>query len=115
VLRPAEVAAREDEHASVLTLPALDPVELDVREVVRLGGALDLEVDLVDLREDLLRVRLFRGDRVGVGRCRAGHGQAGDEAEDERRRPFCSETDHVAATGRSGRTGGGRYVTSPAP
>ena len=40
-----------------------DPVELDVGEVVGLHCPLEARVQLLNLPEDALRLRLFRGDR----------------------------------------------------
>jgi hypothetical protein len=45
--------------------------ELDVREVVRLDRPLEARVELLDLPEDALRLRLFRGNRR-IGECRNG-------------------------------------------
>jgi len=72
----AQVRARDRELVAVLALVALDAGELDVREVVRLDRPLEARVDLLDLGEDARRLRLFRIDARGVGRCRPG-GESG--------------------------------------
>lgn len=44
-------------------LLGLDPVELDLRGVVGLDDVLQARVDGLDLSQDLLSLRLLRGDR----------------------------------------------------
>jgi hypothetical protein len=63
---------------------AFDLLEPHGREVVRLNRPAQVDVDLVDLTQDTLRLRLLRSDRARVAG-RAGGGQQGDREGDEKR------------------------------
>ncbi len=80
-MRDAEVDTRELHVLAVPRELVLDPVELDVREVVRLDHVREIGVDLLDLREDVLGLRALRGEVGGVGCRPAGHGERRDEDE----------------------------------
>ena len=64
---------------------ALDPLQADVREVVLLDCRAEAAVDLIDLTEHLLRLRLLRRDAAGVG-IRCGRRAKGGNADNERLR-----------------------------
>jgi hypothetical protein len=63
----AQVGGRDVEVVPVLALVLADQPEAPVRAVVGLDGALEVVVDRVDLRQNLLRLGLLRGDRAGIG------------------------------------------------
>jgi len=65
-LRALVVRPRDLEAALVDLLLGLDPVELDLRGVVGLDDLLQARVDGLDLRQNLLSLRLLRGNRRGA-------------------------------------------------
>lgn len=62
-LRALVVRPRDLEPPLVDFLLGLDPVELDLRGVVSLDDVLQARVDGLDLSQNLLSLRLLRGDR----------------------------------------------------
>ncbi len=79
-LRALVVGARDLEPALVDLLLGLDPVELDLRGVVGLDDVLQARVDGLDLSQNLLSLRLLRGDRR---RARGGGEERGREQREE--------------------------------
>ena len=74
VLRELEVRAGERQLPPVLLEVAFDLLQLDVGEVVRLDRRTEAAIDLIDLRENLLRLGLLRLDaRVRRSGCRRNH------------------------------------------
>ena len=86
-----QALARDHQVVSVRRQLSLDPVELQAREVVRLDRLLELAVDLLDLREHVLRLGAFRLDRVGRGcfyACQGdGHQNRRENSKERRRLP----------------------------
>jgi hypothetical protein len=78
-----EVGAGDSELEPVPLQVALDPVELDVREVVRLDRVLEARVDLLDLAENLLRLRLLGRDRARIRRRCTGREERRSQSDDE--------------------------------
>jgi len=69
LLGPQEARLRDGELVRVVPQVALDLLQPDVREVVRLDRFLDARVELVVLTEHVLRLGLLRADR-GVAKRR---------------------------------------------
>jgi hypothetical protein len=61
------VRPRDLESSLVDLLLGLDSVELDLRGVVSLDDLLQARVDRLDLRQNVLSLRLLRGDRRRAG------------------------------------------------
>jgi hypothetical protein len=78
-LRPLVVRPRDLEPALVDFLLGLDPVELDLRGVVRLDRLLQARVDGLNLAQYLPSLRLLRRDRRGAG----GGGEEGRREKSE--------------------------------
>ena len=109
-LSHVQALARSDEVACVgIELP-VDPVELDVRVVVRLDGRAEAHVEVLELGDDRLRLRLLVLD-VGVGRGRTGGKQQrrgeGHEEDDSRRPSGCRAPKCPLASTPDGPAGGG--------
>ena len=119
-LRPLEARPRDRQVLRVRLQVGLDPVELDVREVVRLDRVRELPVDLLDLGEDALRLRALRGDgRIGGGgshgRQRDGHEKCRQQREDQRRLSGARADYASFRPNTRGNPVGARSVTSRAP
>jgi hypothetical protein len=71
LLRMAEASLGHRQAVGVRRQIVLDVRELDVRKVVGLHGALEARIELLNLAEHALRLRLLRRDRR-VGKCRNG-------------------------------------------
>src|SRR5438477_468674 len=100
---------------AVLAQIAFDPVQSHVGEVVRLDRAVEVAVDLLNLSEDLLRLRLLRRDGPGI-RARRRRDAERRYAADERLRLSSPANGHQL--GRSGTKGAcrrGPVRTSSAP
>jgi hypothetical protein len=102
-----QVPARDAELELRALEAPVDAPELDVGEVVRLDRPLEAAVDLLDLREDLLRLPLLRcdGARIG-GRCTCRR-ERREESDDEGSRltPTGADT-RLRAAGTTGGPGG---------
>jgi hypothetical protein len=70
------------ERRPVLLQVAVDALELEGRGVVRLDDVLQARVDLLDLCEDLLRLRLLRRDARWLCGRRPGSEQNRCQADD---------------------------------
>jgi hypothetical protein len=84
-LRALVVRPRDLEPALVDLLLGLDSVELDLRGVVSLDDFLQARVDGLDLSQDLLSLRLLRGDRRGA----RGGGEEGRREKSEKSYKGC--------------------------
>jgi hypothetical protein len=115
LLRATEVGTRDDELVPVLALVVLDLREPDVREVVRLDGRAELCVDLLDLPQNLPRLRLLRRDRAGIGGRARGTQEGNGDGREACLRLSSSGGGHLGLGARLGATRRGRAVTSGAP
>jgi hypothetical protein len=78
-----EVAACDAELEAVPLQVALDARKLQVRLVIGLDGVIEARVDLLDLREYLLRLPLLRRDRSGIGGGCTRRGEGRSENDDQ--------------------------------
>ena len=115
-----ETRSRDRQMVGVRPQLTLDPVELDVREVVRLDRKRQLPVDLLDLGEDALRLGLLRRDgRIGGrgshGCQRDGHEKCRQHHQDQRRLSRARADYAFSRSTTRGSPVGARSVTSGAP
>jgi hypothetical protein len=84
-LRLAEVRLRRGQRDPVDREVVLDPLQFQVRGLVRVFRALQIRVELLDLAEHLLGLSPFRADRWVTG-CYAGRDASRSKGNDEHRR-----------------------------
>src|SRR5690349_7258898 len=102
-----EAALRDLQFECVGAKVAFDLAQLDRRLVVRLDRRAEIDIDRVDLGEHLLRLRLLRGDRTGVGSRSGNCGKCGRNCNKERLRlSFPADSHCWAAGGKTGAPGG---------
>jgi len=82
-VRVAEVRARNLQATLVRALLGSNAVEFDLRRVVGLDDEAEVAVELLDLGEDLLGLRLLRLDGLGDGRLRQRESRQREKQEKE--------------------------------